>query len=190
MSQTRYFRLSENVQSGYWYLGDPRNGQGHEVDDPSLFRAGRPVQVESRLSVPIIEPGKPLDFSTAGTGAAPIVHVTVASIFAELAPNDVQLLPVDIKGHPDQYLLLVATKLIRCIDDTASEEVRYWKPEHGQPERVGDYKVVSGLRIDPSKVGDAKVFRTWGWDLALIVAEDVKDGLERAKTTGMKFKQV
>ncbi|QSQ13032.1 imm11 family protein [Myxococcus landrumensis] len=190
MSQMRYFRLSENVQAGYWFLGDPRNEQGQEVEDPSLFRAGRPVPVEGRLTVPIIEPGKPLDFSTAGTGAVPIGHVTVASLFAELAPDDVQLLPVGIQGHMDQYLILVATKLIRCIDDHASEEVRYWKPEHGQPARVGDYKVVSGLRIDTSKVGDAKVFRTWGWDLALIVSEDIKQALERAKVTGVKFTPV
>lgn len=28
---------------------------------------------------------------------------------------------VTIKGHPDQYLLLVATKLPRCIDEKASK---------------------------------------------------------------------
>jgi len=97
---------------------------------------------------------------------------------------------VDIQGHPDQYLILVATKRISCIDDNTSEEVRYWKPEHGQPERVGDYKSVMGLRIDASKVGDAKVFRTEGWDIALIVSEDIKKSLERAKATGVKFTQV
>jgi len=190
MPQMRYFRMSENVQAGYWYLGEPLNKQGQEVAPPYLFRAGRPIRDKSSLTVPILEPGKPLDFSTAGTGAAPVVHVKVASIFAELAPDDVQLIPVNIQGYLDQYLILVATKLIRCIDDKASEEVRYWKPEHGQPERVGEYKAVSGLRIDASKVGGAKVFRTWGWDLALIVSEDIKKTLERVKATGLKFKPV
>jgi len=33
----------------------------------------------------------------------------------------VQLIPVDIQGYPDQYLILVATKLIRCIDEKASK---------------------------------------------------------------------
>jgi hypothetical protein len=131
-----------------------------------------------------------LDFCTAGIGAAPIVHVRVATLFAELAPNDVQLIPVNIQGHPDQYLILVTTKRIRCIDDKASEEVRYWKPEHGQPERIGDYKSVMGLRIDVSKVGDAKVFRTEGWDIALIVSEDIKQALERIKATGVEFTRV
>jgi hypothetical protein len=49
---------------------------------------------------------------------------------------------------------------------------------------------VDDLRIDPSKVGDAKVFRTEGWDIVLIVSEDIKQALERMKATGVKFKQV
>ncbi|WP_342376418.1 hypothetical protein NVS55_34680 [Myxococcus stipitatus] len=186
----RYFRLQEDMQPGNWNLGDPLDEQGHEVTDPYVFTAGRPVRVEGRLTIPVDEPGRRLDFCTAGIGAAPIVHVRIATLFMELAPNDVQLIPVDLHGHPDQYLLLVATKRIRCIDDKASEEVRYWKPEHGQPERVGDYKSVMGLRIDASKVGDAQVFRTEGWDIALIVSEDIKQALERTQATGMEFTQV
>lgn len=186
----RFFDLAENVQAGSWYLGDPLNARGQEVDDPWMFRAGQPVRVEGRLTVPIDEPGKPLDFSNAGVGVTPIVHVKVASIFAELAPDDVQLIPVDIQGQPDQYLILVATKRIRCIDEKASREVLHWKPEHGQPERVGQYRSVSGMRIDPTQVGDAKVFRPWGWKVALIVSEDIKQALERAKATGVKFTEV
>lgn len=186
----RFFDLSENVKTGNWYLGDALDERGQEVDDPWMFRAGRPLRVESRLSIPIGEPGKPLDFSLAGVGVTPVVHVRVASLFTELAPNDVQLIPVDIKGYPDQYLILVATKLIRCIDEKASSEVRYWTPEHGRPERVGEYRSVSGMRIDGTKAGTARVFRAWGWKIPLIVSEDIKSALERAKVTGVRFTEV
>ncbi|HEX8823418.1 MAG TPA: AHH domain-containing protein, partial [Archangium sp.] len=47
-----------------------------------------------------------------------------------------------------------------------------------------------GMRIDPTRVGDAKVFRTWGWTTALIVSEDVKMALELVGITGAKFKDV
>jgi hypothetical protein len=46
------------------------------------------------------------------------------------------------------------------------------------------------MRIDPSKVGDAKVFRPWGWTVALIVLEEIKEALERVGATGTKFKDV
>ncbi len=79
---------------------------------------------------------------------------------------------MQIQGQPDQFCVLVATKLIRCIDDKASEEVLIWTPEDGRPEN------------------DAKVFRTWGWSIALIVREDIKDALERLGATGTWFKKV
>ena len=187
---SRYFKLTENKQAGTWYLGDPLDESGQEVEDPWMYTAGRPIPAEGRLSIPIDEPGRPLDFSIAGVGATPIVHVRVASVFTELAPDEVQLIPVDLKGHPDQYLILVATKLIRCIDDTASREVLYWKPEDDRPDKLGQYRSVAGMRIDLTQVGDATVFRTWGWDVALIVSEGIKAALERVKPTGVKFTEV
>lgn len=185
----RFFDLAENVQDGSWYLGDPLDERGNEVEDPWVFRAGHPVRVDGPLTLPVDSPGKRLDFSTAGVGVTPVVHVRVAEIFKELASNDVQLIPVHIQGHPDQYLILVATKLIRCIDEKASK-VQFWKPEDGLPEKVGQYYAVDDLRIDTSKVGDAKVFRTEGWDIALVVSEDIKQALERVNATGVKFTQV
>ena len=186
----RYFQLADNVSiPGRWELGHPSDAQGHEVEDPWIFREGHPVEVQKRLTVPIEEPGMALDFSLAGF-STPVVRASVARLFMDLAPDDVQLVPVDIKGQPDAYSILVATKLIRCIDDAASEEVLYWTPEDGRPEKVGQYRDVYGMRIAPSRVGNVKVFRTWGWSIALIVSEDIKQALERVKATGVKFTQV
>jgi hypothetical protein len=39
-------------------------------------------------------------------------------------------------------------------------------------------------------VGDAKVFRPWGWSIALIVREEIKDALDRMGATGTRFKEV
>ncbi|MFY2561714.1 imm11 family protein [Corallococcus terminator] len=187
----RYFDLLDDMGAqGRWLLGDPTDSQGKEVDDPWQFADGRPVVIEERLQIPIDHPGKPLDFSLAGVGVTPIVHERVASILTELAPDAVQAIPVDVAGESEPYYILVATRLIRCIDDQLSAEVQYWKPEDGRPDRLGDYRAVHDMRIDPTKVGDAKVFRTWGWSIALIVSEDIKDAMERAGVTGAKFQEV
>ncbi|WP_434384354.1 imm11 family protein [Melittangium boletus] len=186
----RYFKLSQDVEgSTGWDLGNPTTAQGLEVENPWMFREGAPVPDIGDLKVPMGRPGLPLDFTLAGF-SIPVVHSRIASLFLELAPRDVQLLPVSIQGHADAYQLLVATRLIRCIDDEASEEVELWAPEDGRPEKVGQYRDVSGMRIDPSKVGDAKVFRTWGWSVALIVSEELKAALERMGATGVKFQAV
>jgi hypothetical protein len=165
----------------------PRDNQGRKVDD-GQFMLGAPVRITERLRIPIELTGAPLDFTEAGI-MIPVVHVRVASMFAELAPDDVQLLPVDVEGQPDQYLILVATRLIRCIDEKASR-IRLWTHEDGLPDMVGQYASVRDLRIDKAKVGGAKVFRPEGWTVALIVSEEIKDALERMGATGTRFEEV
>jgi hypothetical protein len=185
----RYFKLTDDVYiAGRWELGEPVNPQGHEVD-PWQFTKGKAVHISERLRVPIKRPGRPLDFSFTSL-ATPIVHIQVATLLSEFAPGDVQFIPVDIESQPEQFCIFVATRLIRCIDDQGSAEVRYWKPEDGRPEKTGEYRSVYRLRIDPSKVEGAKVFRTWGWDIALIVSEELKEAMERIGATGTKFKEV
>jgi hypothetical protein len=187
--QRRFFDLFDDMSvPRRWLLGEILNEQGRELDDPWQFTAGRAVRSEERLKAPIEVPGRALDFSLAGL-SVPVVHARVASVFAKLATDDVQLIPVDVEGHPEHYRILVVTKLIRCIDEKDSE-VQFWRPEDGLPEKVGEYFSVDGMRIDKSKVGAAKVFRTEGWDIALIVSEDIKNALDRIGATGTEFTEV
>ncbi|WP_375755886.1 imm11 family protein [Corallococcus exercitus] len=142
------------------------------------------------MKIPVDHAGQSLDFTLAGIGLAPVIQAEAAAILTRLAPDDVQLLPVTVGSEPGPHFLVNVLRLVRCIDDEASEEVQYWKPEDGRPEKVGKYRDVSGLRIDPAKVGDARIFRTWGWTVALIVAEDIKEALEQANITGVTFREV
>ncbi|SEL04688.1 hypothetical protein SAMN05444354_103393 [Stigmatella aurantiaca] len=184
----RFFKLADDVYVPHrWHLASPIDSQGHKLQDWD-FKRGAPVQVEGRLRLPIKIAGSPLDFSEAGV-RVPVVHVKVASLLAEHAPGDVQLIPADIEGQPDQYLVLVATRLIPCIDEEASQ-VRFWTPEHGVPDKVGQYIAVDRMRIDKAKVGNAKVFRPKGWEVVLIVAEELKNALERMRATGTRFEEV
>jgi hypothetical protein len=186
----RYFDLSDDMGiSGRWLLGSPTDPQGSEVEDWWVFTEGASVPRLVHLKFQVEVPGTALDFSLAAFGT-PVVHTRVASLLSELAPEEVQFIPVEIQGQPDQFCILVATRLIRCIDATASKEVERWTPEDGRPEKVGQFRDVSGMRIDSSKVGDAKVFRTWGWSIALIVSEEIKNALEGIGATGMKFTEV
>ncbi|MBN1208107.1 MAG: hypothetical protein JXB05_24800 [Myxococcaceae bacterium] len=170
-----------------WHLDTPIDSQGREVHAWD-YKRGAPVHVEGRLKIPVEIAGRPLDFSWAGL-SIPVVHVKVASMLSERAPSDVQLIPADIEGQPDQYLVLVATRLIRCIDEKASR-ILLWTHEDGVPHKVGQYRDVRDMRIDKAKVGNAKVFRPEGWEVALIVSEEIKDALERMGATGTRFEEV
>jgi hypothetical protein len=184
----RFFELADDVYVPQrWHLAMPRNSQGLKVDD-AQFTDGKPLHIQERLRIPVEIAGKPLDFTEAGL-RIPVVHVRVASMFAELAPGDVQLLPVDVEGQPDQYLVLVATRLIRCIDEQASR-IRLWTHDDGAPHMVGRYASVRDMRIDKAKVGSAQVFRCEGWEGSLIVSGEIKDALAGMGATGTRFEEV
>ncbi|MFL5350569.1 MAG: imm11 family protein [Hyalangium sp.] len=184
----RYFELADDVNVPHrWHLNTPTDRQGLEVHD-GQFTIGAPVHIQERLRIPVEIAGRPLDFTEANVGV-PVVHIRVASLFAEVAPDDVQLIPVDVEGQPDQYLLLVATRLIGCIDEKASRFVR-WTPEEGALHNARRYSIMYELRIDKAKAGSAQVFRCEGWEGPLIVSEAIKDGLERMGATGTRFEEV
>jgi hypothetical protein len=184
----RFFKLADDVYARRrWHLATPIDRHGRKMEDWD-FKRGTPVHVDGRLKIPIKIAGNPLDFSEAGL-RVPVVHVKVASMLAERAPGDVQLIPADIEGQPDQYLVLVATRLIRCINEEASG-VRFWTPEHVLPDKVGQYIAVDRLRIDKQKVGNARIFRPEGWEVVLIVSEEIKEAMERMGATGTRFEEV
>ena len=186
----RYFDLKDDMRiRGRWLLGTPTDVQGREVDDPWMFYRGQRLPDLGPLKLPITVPGRALDFSRAAF-AAPVVHARVASVLSDLAPEEVQTLPVEIEGQPEPFFILVATQLIQCIDERASRHVRKWTPEDGRPEKLGKYRDVRGMRIDASQVGDAKIFRPRGWAIVLIVREDIKDALESMGATGTTFEEV
>lgn len=184
----RFFKLADDVNVPHrWHLDAPTNSRGEKVDE-GLFRRGVPVHITDRLRIPVEIAGKALDFTFAAVGL-PVVHVRVASMFAELAPEEVQLFPVDVEGQPDQYLILVATHLIRCIDEEASR-IRLWTHEDGAPHMVGRYASVRDMRIDKTQAGSANVFRCEGWIGPLIVSGEIKGALDRMGATGTRFEEV
>lgn len=187
----RFFDLTVDAYvTGRWYMAEPTTLDGKEIEDVWAFSYGEPVAPPGPLRIPLSRPGLPLDFTTSGVGMKPILSARAANVFREMAPHDVQLFPVEVEGRAEPYFLLVVARTVRCIDDEACEEARRYTAEDGRAEQVGRYQAVSGLRIDKSKVGDAQVFRLWGWSPALIVSGEVKAALEQAGIVGGYFKEV
>jgi len=185
----RYFDLrSDMLVRGRWVLKSPVDEQGQEVE-PWQFNEGREVKLGSIPRMPLALPGRALDFSLTGLGTI-VVSERFVRLFTLLEVKEAQFLPARVEAHPDPYFILNPLRIIRCIDDARCEEVQHFTPEDGQPERVGEYRVVAGMRIDPAKVGDARIFRPWGWTVALIVSEELKQAIEQEGLTGARFVEV
>ncbi|NMO16617.1 hypothetical protein HPC49_21625 [Pyxidicoccus fallax] len=188
---TRYFDLKIDVDvKGRWYLGDPMDLSGREIDDIWQFIDGRKVEDPGPLRIPLYRPGRPLDIEFAGAGQAPILSSRAAAVFRELAADDVQLFPAEVEGQSEAFYLLNVARTARCIDDAACEEARLYTAADDAPDKIGRYHVVSGLRIDKSKVRYERVFRLWGWSSPIIVDESIKAALEQVGIVGGRFDEV
>lgn len=172
-----------------WVLTEPSDEQGEEID-PWQFFDGHPIDMRGIPRISLATPGRALDFSFT-TLSIPIVHSRVIPIFERLGlQQQIQLLPVEVVGQAGPYFIVNVLRVIPCIDDARCVRVEYWRPEDGAPDRVGDYRLVRGLRIDSHQAGDADIFRPKGWSSVLLVSDRLKQALEDHQVSGIRFTEV
>ena len=85
--------------------------------------------------------------------------------------DDVQLLPATTDDGEDVYIVNVLRR-ISCIDEKSTVGER-WQASHGRPDKTGKYRMIIELRHDPTRIGNAQIFRVEGWEVALIVSESL-----------------
>lgn len=185
-----YYELFDNMRiPGRWILRMPVDEQGEWIDTWQ-FKEGRVLNIEGPIRFSVRPAGTALEFTLAAIGI-PVVHRRVVALFERLGlQKEVQFIPAQVEGQSEPWFILNALQVIRCVDEARCEEVLYWRPEDGQPERVGEYRNVSGLKVDPERIGDANIFRPWGWLVVLIVSERIKQALEQEGITGIQFVEV
>jgi hypothetical protein len=183
----RYFELVDKMDiQGRWLLGRPMDAQGGKID-PWQFSRGRSADAPRDMRLRLCLPGSPLDYSEASF-SIPVVSRRLMELLQRLGVEEVQFFPARVESQEEPYFVLNATRLVDCIDESRCRTER-WKPEDGAPDRVGEYRLVEGMRIDPSKVSGARIFRTWGWPV-LVVSEDLKEAMEQEGITGTRFTEV
>jgi len=180
----RFFRLVDDVHiPKRWHLGEViANGCSYELWN------GNPMEGGKSLQVTLDRPGKPLDFSLTSF-AVPVARTRLASAFAPIAGTDLQRLPVVIDGY-DEFEVLNSVRIISCLNENESEFTK-WTQEDHRPDLIGQYRMITKLKIDPSGITpDAHFFRIEGWRIGLIVSQDVRSAMEMAACFGAVFHAV
>lgn len=188
-ARTKYYEIDDDKYiPGRWYLRMPRTDEAGlgEMFDVWRFSEGRSLSIEHPIRMRLKPDGIALEFSHAF--GIPVVHRRVVTLFERLGlQREVQFIPVEVEGQTEPYFILNALQVIRCVDEARSDEVFFWRPEDGEPDKVGQYKNIRGLKVDPSRIRDANIFRPWGWRVILIVSERVKLAMDEEGITGTYF---
>ena len=186
----KYFELwDEMAVPGRWVLRQKDVDEHGRRLDPWMFDKGVALHLEGKPILGVSHPGIPLDFSLTEL-ATPVVTGRFVSLFEQLElEKEVQFIPALVEGQTAPFFILNVLHVIRCIDDARCEEVSYWTAEDGEPELAGKYQNVSGLKVDPARMGDVSICRPWGWTGAIILTERIKLAMERAGLTGLRFRE-
>nr|WP_205694731.1 DUF1629 domain-containing protein [Corallococcus coralloides] len=173
-----------------WYITTPVPASGGAFDEPWMFGEGHALPDPGLIKARVRNPGQKRALVFAGVERTPIGSEAVANVFRTHTPNDVQLLPIIVEGEAARYFIINATKTVDCIDEAECRQVQHYAEDEPSPEYAGEYRWIHGLRIDPSKSGDAHVLRPRKFKTALIVSEEVKGALEQVGNLGVSFERV
>lgn len=186
-SRKFYLLLADPTATSRWYLKSPLDPSGNEVD-PRLFTQGVPVGSQPSLTLPLRRNGDAVGFNFCDFDMV----VTPAAVNAELEAltgSAIQRIPVTVDKRGDEFEILNVCELVQCVDESRSLLTK-WTEADGRPEKVGQFRMIVKLRIDPVAANGHHIFRVAGWPIALLVSEEVKNFLEARKVSGLNYERV
>lgn len=185
MSITKFYCIDVDPSAtSRWYLKAPVDPSGIEID-PRIFTRGLPVASFPCLSIPLRRKGDIVDFNFCDFDMV-VVSAELNTELAALVGETIQRIPVRIDGCDRQFEILNVTDLVECVDEAASTFMK-WTEADGRPDKVGQYRMFTKLRIDPHIASEHHFFRVSGWPIALIASEQVKNLFEARNILGVKF---
>lgn len=188
MISRKFFRIRPDYSTGnFWYLKSPLNSLGIEID-PRQFTEGVSLFCETPLVLPIRRTGVPINFNFCDFDMI-VISKQIAEKLEEFVGTSIQRIPVLIPEVTDSFEILNVCVQSPCIDEVNSDFTK-WADEDGRPDKVGKFRMILKLKIDPFVVSDLHIFRVSEWPIALIISEEVKEILEAQNVLGVKFELV
>jgi hypothetical protein len=156
--------------------------------DPRDFTEGLRVGPQPALTFPLRRRGEVIDFNF-GDFDVVVVPASLGEKLEAVVGSSLQRFPARVESSELPFEVLNVTDLVSCIDEPRSEILK-WSSEDEYPEKAGEYRMITRLRIDPRAAEGHALFRLAGWPIALIASEQIKQLLESEKTTGLRFERV
>lgn len=174
----RYFDLWDDMSTDQrWYLDGP-SGPNDEWLGVALV-SGQRYEGQVPVTSRVYHPGPLLEL-TMTQETVPVLNERVAQIFAAHVGQDAQLIPARAHGSEEKLWAVNVLAIPDCFDEARTEEFRRWTSEDGQPDRVGDYRTVYGLRIDPVRAEGHAILRPRRYRVPVIVSEPLAEALKSA----------
>ncbi len=180
-----FYRLRDDMTTNdRWHLAEVIAPDGEEpfLDD------GIPYEMDEPLVIRVSHEGRPLQFCLTSF-AVPVASRSVGEAVHRVADGDVELIAATISGYGEGCVLNIV-RIIRCIDETRSEYVK-WRKEDHRADLAGEYRDVTKLVLDMKKIpADAHMFRVGGWPVAIVVSDVMRLEMIRVGCEGAVFRLI
>lgn len=185
---TMFYRLLADPKAvKRWYLKAPLDASGNELD-ARVFTQGLRYLGALPLMIPLRRYGDLVDFNFGDFDMVVTPAKINAEIERQLGPQ-VQRISVEIESGNKDFEILNVLDVVRCIDKQSSE-FTIWTENDGRPDKTGQFRMITQLRIDANAAEGHCLFRIAEWPITLIASEDIKKILESNVTTGVAFEPV
>jgi hypothetical protein len=114
----------------------------------------------------------------------------MAEALLNLAREQVQLIPVRVDGFDDNAFIVNVLSEVRCVDEARSTFQKFLPGNTVRPDKIGQYEMITKLSVDPRLAEGFEIFRPWGWKVATIISERMKEVIEQVGAQGTIFQEV
>jgi hypothetical protein len=169
-----------------WFLGEPLTNSLEEIDS-RLFRYGVEYSGQLPCRVPISQEGTSVAFNLAAFDM-PVINEEARDALLSVTSYGYELFPVEVDSLDERFWILNVTSRVPCVDESRCQFLK-WGPEDSRPDRIGSYRSISNLKINPRQV-NGHIFRIKGWEVVMIVSGEVVRALTGVPNLGIVFVNV
>jgi hypothetical protein len=188
-SKQSFFRVLDAAVEDRWFLRGPADENGNALD-PRVFTWGNAIEVNGVVTIPMRERGPELDFTLADFDM-PVVRESIGALIASMTPRDsLQRIPARVTGSRGRFEILNVLDKSVSLDEKRSV-IMWWTESDGEPDMIGKYRMVAEMVLDPKSIAPTTtISRLRGWEIALIVRDDLRRALEKVKCSGVRFERL
>jgi hypothetical protein len=181
----KYFQMCDDLDiEDRWFLGSASDSEGNEID-PDSFSDGKRLAIAVPLTISLDQPGAALDFTFAAFDM-PVVNSRALKVLYDEAPKAFQCFPARVGDETGEYFVINFIEKRRCVDEAKSLFLK-WTERDARPDKIGEYRMFTRLRIRADMVDRSNAFRIEGWIVALIVSERIRRRMLDVGVTGARF---
>jgi len=181
----KYYELyfDDFGETPYWHISiDERRLESNKGDIWALSNGQRCTWKHPWPCV-VSDTGVEADYNIDALTTVPIVSDRLAQFMTEVAPNDMELVPVALDA-PGSWWAMNVLPIVDAIDFKNSV-ISFHDADH--PKKAGKPRGVMRLIVTPDALNGHHLARLKDWKIAIIASESVKMGCQKRGMTNMKF---